>query len=849
MENQNNYIQENESFEYIIKYISNSIFINIQNKISEYPLNIDIDCLKSTIYIEIREFSIQILVQDINDWRKSRKTDDQNYSHQYQEYCSIFFEKRYSKLLNKYKMLNKFLENYKSDLFVSVSNFLSNILNNEAEICSIFECKRNIKQIQFLKFVGDKHSSDRNIFFSIDNKKFYYKIHGMEVQKIASKINNKIFKNMYFKFPKSAIFENFMVQEDVKNNECNCKEDIQEYYYNTGATLFFIYLLNGIDFHNENIIADGKYPTLIDTETIINPISYSDIFNLGSSVYATGMLPMKYNKFYQSICDTSSIGQKNKITRKTFYIENPYTSKIKLKIKVLIEDDIVSFLPKFKEEHYDALNYLSYIIDGFENVYRLFLNNIYEYTQLINEINTIQTRFIFRNTIVYSELIKRLYAPDTMQNTCNTREFLNKFLYDILYVKDNQKLKYVTLEINQLLNGYIPYFQVCDIELPNQINQLNIKDTRNTLLIKESLIFKASKLSEEDLLFQKELICVSLNINDHNFKKIDIQLSNNIKDIVFKSIYNISDKKVILTLQKDWQGNYIYDCIKNGLYEGKIGLLLSDQELGKYFVYESIEKEIIKYKDIGLINGFSSLLLYHAYNSTLPYTTSIYPYPITDISQYDIIDGIAGYILLQYKIYKNDESLERKSHLINSIKQFVEGDIVEEKYGFAHGISGIKIIYMIGFLLTKDMYYLEEYEAFEKLDHEEKYLNGAWCNGLTGYLISQYILYKLTTEQKYLLKIKNNLNKLFTFAYSIDDYCLCHGVFGILDFLLTLKQNNILTLKYENMFNNLEQDVFNTFNEKKILVKDISLFTGVSGIQYYINRKQQNKNSILSLCF
>lgn len=70
MENPNNYIQENKIFEL-------------------YFLNIDIDYLKPTIYTEIRESSIQILVQDINDWRKSRKIDNKNYNHQYQEYCSI----------------------------------------------------------------------------------------------------------------------------------------------------------------------------------------------------------------------------------------------------------------------------------------------------------------------------------------------------------------------------------------------------------------------------------------------------------------------------------------------------------------------------------------------------------------------------------------------------------------------------------------------------------------------------------------------------------------------------------------------------------------------------------------
>ena len=129
---QKNYIQENESFEYIVKQISNRIFLNIQNKISDfYSLNINIDYLSTVVYTEIREIIIQILVQDINDWRKSKKVYLENYDNQYQEYCSIFFEKRYFKVLDKYKMLNKILKNYEVDILTSLSNFIYNIINKK----------------------------------------------------------------------------------------------------------------------------------------------------------------------------------------------------------------------------------------------------------------------------------------------------------------------------------------------------------------------------------------------------------------------------------------------------------------------------------------------------------------------------------------------------------------------------------------------------------------------------------------------------------------------------------------------------------------------------------------------
>ncbi|EOU1992381.1 DUF4135 domain-containing protein [Clostridium perfringens] len=846
-------IRENECFEVVIENISKTIYKEVQRKIQDIYRNkflIILDKLYLEVYQDIRNLLIPILVQDINEWQESIENESNDYKKQYEIYCENFFEGRYTYLLNRYKRLADTINLYKADLFFAINKFILNLIENRRKICLFFLLDNNKFIIEFIKFVGDKHSADRNICFKLNNIIFYYKIRGMKVQLLADKINKEVFSCKYFKFPKSIIFTNFMIQENVINNDCENIKDIESFYFNTGVMLFYIYLLNGIDFHNENIIADGRFPILIDTETVISTISSKDIGDLGSSVFASAMLPMKYSKYYNGICDTSGIGQKNKILKKYIAFENPFSSKIKLKFIKVLEDDIVSFLPRFNGVNYDALNYLHCIINGFQHGYNLAMKNKLAYKRIIDNADNLMPRFIFRNTCIYSELLKRLYAPDTMKSNIYTYNFLKKFLKNIPHVNSDKKEKYINQEIEQLLKGYIPHFKICSKNyiLRSNSEEVLYEDLSETLSVKKSLMTKLMQLSEEDLFFQIELISVSLNINNHNFKKINFNYNKPILRLIEESIHVINGKLLVLTLQKDWQGNYIYGNIKDGLYEGALGLILAESKFNSYFSYQKIEKNILDSKDIGLINGYSSIILYNYYVSNLEKEV----YFLEDIifTQYDVIDGLAGYILLVYRKYIINKEELLLDYILKLIEKFMMFSIVnEEKIGFAHGLSGLKIIYIIAFKLTNKQKYLDKYKVIDEKDDINRYSSGAWCNGLTGYLVSEYIMYKITNKETHLIKIIDNLDKLFIFAYKIDDYCLCHGVFGILDFLLTLQQNNLLNDEFKLKFKKLEEDVFTTLDKKSILIKDISLFTGISGIQYYYNRKKENRKSILSLCY
>jgi lantibiotic modifying enzyme len=59
--------------------------------------------------------------------------------------------------------------------------------------------------------------------------------------------------------------------EFVEHQPCLDQAAVKRYYQRSGMLLGLVYGLSGIDCHSANLIANGEYPVLIDTETLLQP--------------------------------------------------------------------------------------------------------------------------------------------------------------------------------------------------------------------------------------------------------------------------------------------------------------------------------------------------------------------------------------------------------------------------------------------------------------------------------------------------------------------------------------------------------------------------------------------------
>ncbi|TKJ00426.1 DUF4135 domain-containing protein, partial [Bacillus cereus] len=136
----------------------------------------------------------------------------------------------------------------------------------------------------------------------------------------------------------------------------------------------------GSDIHNENIIAQGSSPVIIDFETLgstLNPsiAEENSSFILSNSVLNSRMLPIRFSGGREVIRDYSAIGRVMKTLVKTIKIKNEFTSNpIEIREETIVEDTVQN-LPFFNNDIYEYDSYINDIIKGFEDAYNSVLKN------------------------------------------------------------------------------------------------------------------------------------------------------------------------------------------------------------------------------------------------------------------------------------------------------------------------------------------------------------------------------------------------------------------------------------------------------------------------------------------
>lgn len=92
--------------------------------------------------------------------------------------------------------------------------------------------------------------------------------------------------------------------EYVEHLPCEDETAVERYYQRAGMVLCLLYLLQGNDCHEENLIASGEHPVLVDLETLVHPrarevnpteeVEAQSLVNqqfFQDSVLRTGLLP------------------------------------------------------------------------------------------------------------------------------------------------------------------------------------------------------------------------------------------------------------------------------------------------------------------------------------------------------------------------------------------------------------------------------------------------------------------------------------------------------------------------------------------------------------------------------
>lgn len=312
-------------------------------------------------------------------------------------------------------------------------------------------------------------------------------------------------------------------QEFVEKNGCNTEQEIAMYYKRAGYLLCILYLVNGVDFHAENIIANGDSPSLIDHETIIQPKLDDSIRNNfkkfeikeKDTILDSLMLPNNEFKEYFPI-GMCGLGC-SKQTHSTKYQKvgvNRFSKDWRMFEKLVKTEYLKENVPELNGETIFLEDYLNDFLVGFEECYKFFIR---EKEFLISEdspfrhFENVPVRFIWRPTSVYAGILRFMKLPENLKNKKQYEQKIKKYLA-VAYknVPKNSNLWSIyEHEVAQMLREDIPYFEINSSSRNLHTEHGVIKDLFE-LSCMENLNRKINKLSLSDLAYQKNLIVESV---------------------------------------------------------------------------------------------------------------------------------------------------------------------------------------------------------------------------------------------------------------------------------------------------------------------------------------------------
>lgn len=226
--------------------------------------------------------------------------------------------------------------------------------------------------------------------------------------------------------------------EHVEYLPCNDQQAAMRYYQRSGMLLCILYALSGTDFHQENVIACGEHPVLIDLEMLMaarakeeesckcsGGSANTDASNLAYeqftySVLSTHFLPRWELGRDGSVYDISGLGGNGgqKTDFRTLVWQHINTDGMFLSHKSSVTK-ISQNIPILNGVNLSPNNYIEEVVDGFRTLYKLLITHretLLAPNGLLAKLANQRVRSLFRPSQVYARLIKNSLQPKYLQD-------------------------------------------------------------------------------------------------------------------------------------------------------------------------------------------------------------------------------------------------------------------------------------------------------------------------------------------------------------------------------------------------------------------------------------------------
>lgn len=424
------------------------------------------------IFEKVADCSIRTLILEMNFCKLEGSLNGGDPESEYRDYAENWLndQEYFMELLNAYPALLRLL----IDVLENTVQFYAEILENYQKDESAIRSEFGYHASEFVQLTvggSDSHMHGKSVavITYADGSKLVYKPHSIQVeykyQKFLQWLGEKT--NIQMKTYRILDERDYGWEEFVRHMPCVSDYELKEYYKRLGLIICANYMLNVHDVHNENIIASGAFPIVIDAETLLKnsePFNHQRISEVAlneirGTVMAQGILPqhLKRKKGNQSI-DIS--GMSNDVGKE-------YPCKVPILINAKRSDMRCVYdypkevkkqnLPLLKMDVKRPIYYVEYILEGFEQTYRFVLENKELIREKYNIFKNLRLRHLRRDTQTYGMLLTTSKHPDFLGD-CAYRQMILMTLYKNRNVSSVTERMAIEEEILQMLYNDIPMF-------------------------------------------------------------------------------------------------------------------------------------------------------------------------------------------------------------------------------------------------------------------------------------------------------------------------------------------------------------------------------------------------------
>ncbi len=254
------------------------------------------------------------------------------------------------------------------------------------------------------------------------------------------------------------------------HTSCDTSDQIDRYYLRAGALTALIHAINGYDFHDENIIAAGEWPCLIDFETLFNPAALATDGTGGPdyiafSVTNTLLLTSWLKSMHGGSVDSGGLtAHLDDMVQSQPRLVHPNTPKMHWAIAPNPPKRGTN-LPRLNGTPQELHDHLPAFLTGF----RAALGHLRDFAQnpdhhpdlaaLFQRAETITFRHILRNTRIYVTLLQASYLPEFNRSGIDLALHYEQ-LARVLFLNGGKadQADFVADEITALLAEDVPIF-------------------------------------------------------------------------------------------------------------------------------------------------------------------------------------------------------------------------------------------------------------------------------------------------------------------------------------------------------------------------------------------------------